>query len=201
MSEQSVRDGGRRLLTTRAADKQKGKADAIWAAPAWQEMLDALAGVVASVTGSAGLTGGGGKRIRTRTRRLLMLLGLVVLLCYVFSNTLQEAYYSAAIEREQHHLEDLEMERLGLHLTEYEVHPIKRLMDDAKREWEDKVARQSKTLEEGMAEYRRRYKREPPYGYAEWFEYAQGEWLARRQGEEALFCLTASPCLQHRAQC
>ena len=188
--EQSSRDGGRRLLTTRAADKQKGRADTSWSAPAWQEMLDALAGVVASVTGSAGLSGGGGKRIRTRTRRLLILLGLVVLLCYVFSNTLQEAYYSAAVEREQHHLEDLEMERLGLHLTEYEVHPIKRLMDDAKREWEAKVERQSKTVEAGMAEYRRRYKREPPHGYAEWFEYAQGECLGY-QGETSVDILTA----------
>lgn len=84
------------------------------------------------------------------------------------------------MEREIHHLEELERERLGKHLSEYERHPIKDLLEGAKKEWEEKVARQSKTPEEAIAEYKRRYKRDPPNGYAEWFLYAKGIWPTRQ---------------------
>jgi hypothetical protein len=51
-------------------------------------------------------------------------------------------------------------------------HPIVELRDRAKREWDAKLARQSKTLEDAVNEYRRRYKRRPPIGFDKWFEYA-----------------------------
>lgn len=52
-------------------------------------------------------------------------------------------------------------------------HPIPKLMADAQEAFERKVKSQSKTLREAVAEYRRRYKRDPPKGFDEWWEFAQ----------------------------
>lgn len=54
----------------------------------------------------------------------------------------------------------------------YQEHPIHVLIRNAKREWADKVARQSKTYDEAVEEYRRRYKRSPPPGYDRWYNWA-----------------------------
>ncbi|KAI5996980.1 glycosyl transferase family 90-domain-containing protein, partial [Pisolithus albus] len=50
-------------------------------------------------------------------------------------------------------------------------HPIFELMRDAEEAWNDKLARASKTLEEAVTEYRRRYRRAPPLGFDKWWEY------------------------------
>lgn len=52
-------------------------------------------------------------------------------------------------------------------------HPIEDLIANATRDWESKLARQSKTLKEAVAEYKRRYKRKPPKGFDLWFKFAQ----------------------------
>ncbi|GAA5959239.1 hypothetical protein JCM8115_000048 [Rhodotorula mucilaginosa] len=52
-------------------------------------------------------------------------------------------------------------------------HPIHDLINNATREWEAKLARQSKTLVEAVREYKRRYNRNPPKGFDKWFEFAQ----------------------------
>lgn len=135
--------------------------------PAWLQIVQTLKTLVPMSSGP--------KRIRTKARRYLIFIACLSLLCYVFSNTLQEAYYSAAIVRRQHYLDVLEKERLGPHLTEFKKHPIEELMANAKKEWHDKVARQSKTADEAIEEYKRRYKRDPPYGFTEWFAYAKCE--------------------------
>ncbi|KAK8850347.1 hypothetical protein IAR55_004265 [Kwoniella newhampshirensis] len=51
------------------------------------------------------------------------------------------------------------------------VHPIYQLIRDARDEWDQKVARQSKTLKQAVAEYRRRYGRQPPKGFDKWWAY------------------------------
>ena len=48
------------------------------------------------------------------------------------------------------------------------AHPIYELISRAEREWRDKLQRASKTLEEAVNEYRRRYKRRPPKGFDLW---------------------------------
>ncbi|KAI6141005.1 glycosyl transferase family 90-domain-containing protein [Pisolithus tinctorius] len=50
-------------------------------------------------------------------------------------------------------------------------HPIFELMRDAKASWNAKLSRASKTLEEAITEYRRRYKRAPPLGFDKWWDY------------------------------
>ncbi|CDZ97802.1 Endoplasmic reticulum protein EP58, contains filamin rod domain and KDEL motif [Phaffia rhodozyma] len=52
-------------------------------------------------------------------------------------------------------------------------HPIYQLIDSAKKEWDSKLKRQSKTLGEAVREYRRRYGRPPPKGFDKWWDYVQ----------------------------
>ncbi|BGP55771.1 hypothetical protein JCM8202v2_003378 [Rhodotorula sphaerocarpa] len=52
-------------------------------------------------------------------------------------------------------------------------HPMLTLIKRAESEWNAKVERQSKTLKEAVREYRRRYKRHPPRGFDQWWEYAR----------------------------
>lgn len=51
-------------------------------------------------------------------------------------------------------------------------HPIPKLMADARESYDTKVARQSKSLDEAVKEYQRRYKRAPPKGFDIWYEFA-----------------------------
>jgi hypothetical protein len=52
-------------------------------------------------------------------------------------------------------------------------HPIKQLISDAKVEWEAKEAKQSKTLEQAVAEYKRRNGgMNPPKGFDKWWRFA-----------------------------
>ena len=47
-------------------------------------------------------------------------------------------------------------------------HPIYELMARAEKRWYGKLSKASKTLEEAVAEYRRRYERPPPKGFELW---------------------------------
>jgi hypothetical protein len=52
------------------------------------------------------------------------------------------------------------------------VHPIPKLMADAQRNYKQFLARQSTTVFQASKEYRKRYKRDPPKGFDEWFAFA-----------------------------
>ncbi|BGO91104.1 hypothetical protein NBRC10512_005802 [Rhodotorula toruloides] len=52
-------------------------------------------------------------------------------------------------------------------------HPIHHLIREAEFAWHRKVSRQSRTLEQAVAEYRRRYNQPPPRGFDAWFRFAQ----------------------------
>ncbi|KAK2462820.1 hypothetical protein APHAL10511_005211 [Amanita phalloides] len=52
-------------------------------------------------------------------------------------------------------------------------HPIFKLIKDAEMAWEDKHRKASKTLEEAVKEYKRRYRRDPPRGFDHWWNYVQ----------------------------
>lgn len=57
--------------------------------------------------------------------------------------------------------------------TKITEHPIPRLMAEAEDKFRGLLARQSKTLEAAVEEYRRRYGREPPKGFDGWWEFLQ----------------------------
>ena len=46
-------------------------------------------------------------------------------------------------------------------------------MADAKAAFTNRLAKQSKTLPEAVAEYKRRYGRDPPQGFDHWWEFAK----------------------------
>jgi hypothetical protein len=51
------------------------------------------------------------------------------------------------------------------------THPIEELMRDNKQRWEDLLKRQSRSLEQAVREYKRRYGRLPPKGFDKWYKY------------------------------
>ncbi|THU98640.1 hypothetical protein K435DRAFT_818824 [Dendrothele bispora CBS 962.96] len=52
-------------------------------------------------------------------------------------------------------------------------HPIFEMMEHAERDWNNKLAKASTTLEQAVTEYRRRYKRDPPKGFDKWWAYVE----------------------------
>ncbi|KAF1816460.1 hypothetical protein P152DRAFT_409367, partial [Eremomyces bilateralis CBS 781.70] len=53
------------------------------------------------------------------------------------------------------------------------THPIEQLMDDAQDQFQAILVGQSETLEQVVAEYRRRYKMHPPPNFDRWYEFAK----------------------------
>ena len=53
------------------------------------------------------------------------------------------------------------------------AHPIFDLVASAEKRWKDKLTRASKTLDEAVKEYKRRYNRPPPRGFDGWWAYVQ----------------------------
>ncbi|WVW84823.1 hypothetical protein I302_106858 [Kwoniella bestiolae CBS 10118] len=51
-------------------------------------------------------------------------------------------------------------------------HPIPQLLSLGEKRWEELLSRQSRTLEEAVKEYTRRYGRKPPKGFDKWWEFA-----------------------------
>lgn len=52
-------------------------------------------------------------------------------------------------------------------------HPIPSLMAEAESNYRRLITRQSDSLTAAVAEYRRRYKRDPPKGFDDWFAFAK----------------------------
>ncbi|KAH7890255.1 glycosyl transferase family 90-domain-containing protein [Phlebopus sp. FC_14] len=52
-------------------------------------------------------------------------------------------------------------------------HPILDLIEDAERKWNEKLDRASKTFDQAVQEYRRRYHRPPPPGFDRWWAYVR----------------------------
>ena len=53
------------------------------------------------------------------------------------------------------------------------IHPIPKLMIEAQAKFRKMIKGQSKTLADAVKEYKRRYGRNPPKGFDEWFEFAK----------------------------
>jgi hypothetical protein len=51
------------------------------------------------------------------------------------------------------------------------VHPIYQLIRDARETWDDKLRKQSRTLQDAVKEYRRRCGRQPPKGFDRWWKF------------------------------
>lgn len=53
----------------------------------------------------------------------------------------------------------------------YPVNPILGLLAEGERQWADLLDRQSRSLGEAVAEYRKRHKMEPPRGFDVWVSF------------------------------
>lgn len=51
-------------------------------------------------------------------------------------------------------------------------HPIPVLMQEAEEKFRELLGKQSKTLKQAVAEYKKRYGRDPPAGFDKWWEFA-----------------------------
>jgi len=51
-------------------------------------------------------------------------------------------------------------------------HPVKYIMQKAEMDWRAKLGKQSRSFNDAVTEYKRRYKRDPPPGFAAWYEFA-----------------------------
>jgi Glycosyl transferase family 90 len=60
-------------------------------------------------------------------------------------------------------------------LVDKNSHPIIQLIAQGEREHEEIMKKQSKTLKEAVAEYRRRYKLPPPPNFDKWYEFAKSK--------------------------
>lgn len=68
-----------------------------------------------------------------------------------------------------------------------ERHPILELIENAEKKWDRLVKKQSKTLKEAAAEYKRRYLRNPPKGFDKWWEYAQKNNIVLKDEYDQIF--------------
>lgn len=66
----------------------------------------------------------------------------------------------------------LPFSRQGGDISVLDEHPIPRLMADAEQKFKALLAKQSKTLAQAVAEYKKRYGRDPPRGFDDWWEFA-----------------------------
>ncbi|KIY53132.1 hypothetical protein FISHEDRAFT_33968 [Fistulina hepatica ATCC 64428] len=60
-----------------------------------------------------------------------------------------------------------------LEVNEAASHPIYHLINRAENTWDEKLSRASKTLQEAVIQYKRRYGRAPPLGFDDWWYYVQ----------------------------
>ena len=65
------------------------------------------------------------------------------------------------------------------------THPIDILLKRGAETFQNLVASQSETLEQSVAEYRRRYGRNPPKGFDKWWEWARDKGVILIDGERA----------------
>jgi hypothetical protein len=66
-------------------------------------------------------------------------------------------------------------------------HPIPRLMDDAERRFRTLLSRQSRSLRAAVAEYKRRYGRNPPKGFDAWWRFVQANKVKMVDEYDGLF--------------
>lgn len=52
-------------------------------------------------------------------------------------------------------------------------HPIPKLMAEAELQFRERLSRQSGTLAQAVAEYKKRFKRDPPRGFGDWWKFVQ----------------------------
>ncbi|KAF9462250.1 hypothetical protein BDZ94DRAFT_1166281 [Collybia nuda] len=96
---------------------------------------------------------------------------------YAGRNNKVSPKHSEATESDSQWLPDantlLPFSTSGRPKSSIDEHPIPKLMDAAETEFRKKLGGQSKTLKAAVTEYKKRYNRNPPKGFDEWWDFAQ----------------------------
>lgn len=111
-------------------------------------------------------------RARRRLRNLIVLMGAASLLFFasrIFSNPISFQYHPSPQSLFNGQSKQFE----PLQLASTKLHPVKQLTDAAEKEFSRRLESQSKTLQDAVNEYRRRYKLQPPPHFDIWFEFAK----------------------------
>lgn len=65
-------------------------------------------------------------------------------------------------------------------------HPIPKLMQNAENNFRQLLSHQSQTLNEAVAEYKKRYNRDPPPGFDDWWRFVQDNDVLMRDEYDAI---------------
>lgn len=82
------------------------------------------------------------------------------------------AFFLVSLGPYLHNIYTIETTRPSSILTHPQDHPIQSLVENARKEFDTLIHKQSKTYTAAQHEYRRRYKLEPPAGFEAWFNFA-----------------------------
>jgi hypothetical protein len=106
-------------------------------------------------------------------KRGLLFVG-IVLICFM-----QAGLYAGRRSSQRYHSGDEQWPPLDSLLPSFSSsrptiheHPIPELMANAEKSFRDLLSRQSISLKKAVAEYKRRYNRNPPKGFDEWWDFA-----------------------------
>lgn len=111
-----------------------------------------------------------------RLQQLVILLVIVIITCFSLSLLRNPAYRNLYINKKQPQYQFPPFPSTQLPDGPYSsetTHPILKFVRNAEREFDETRSRQSKTLRDAVAEYRRRYGMNPPPRFDKWFEFAQ----------------------------
>lgn len=108
----------------------------------------------------------------SRTKSFLFLIALVFLFVQagLFAGHLSASYHVPTDPSTTVELQYSKPTRLTGSVSE---HPIPQLMIDAEHRFRALLSRQSRSLRAAVREYRRRYGRNPPKGFDEWWRFVQ----------------------------
>ena len=107
------------------------------------------------------------RQLRSYLERLSILLCIIALLCLYHFHGVPPMNLDPVTEAD--------VAYLGLdspNITSGHQHPIEVLVDDASQKYSRMLANQSKSLEQAIANYKKRYHREPPPGFDDWYRLA-----------------------------
>jgi hypothetical protein len=110
-----------------------------------------------------------GAREMLRSRKPISLLALICLVGLTVLLLRRPEQFDTSLLTGHHAHEENE----PLPPTNAQSHPIYRLISSAQSEFQTVRARQSRSLNDAVAEYRRRYKLPPPPNFDKWYEFAK----------------------------
>ena len=107
------------------------------------------------------------QQLRTHVGKLFVFVGVLAFLSFYYFHGLPSSMLASVPDRDVH---SPTLAFLGP--TSGQKHPIEILVEEARRKHTHILESQSKSLEQAIANYKKRYHREPPPGFDDWYHTA-----------------------------